>query len=290
MTGSLTTQDPADESWALNRFWHHVDLVDAAANRFRHDAEITMVNARPGATTAVSPTLWGLLRGADVARTLTQGLCTPTVLPALVALGYDVDYDVLRKRGAQPHEPAVISEDAFTLDEVNQSVTLSSHCQLDLGSSAKALTVDWIADDVAARGGCVIEIGGDVAVRGQGPEGPWVIGIADELTVTGHEPRVSFTNGGLATSAVTHRRWRQGDQLVHHIIDPRTGQSAESCYAQASVSADSCLAANAFATAALLWGEEAGYYIAQAGWSARLVRHDGTIDYVGGWPVEKEAA
>ena len=47
--------------------------------------------------------------------------------------------------------------------------------------------------------------------------------------------------------------------------------------------------ANAFATAALFWNEDAGYHIAQAGWSARLVRRDGTLEFVGGWP-EDEAA
>jgi len=44
--------------------------------------------------------------------------------------------------------------------------------------------------------------------------------------------------------------------------------------------------ANAFATAALLWNEDAGYHIAQAGWSARLVRRDGSLEYVGGWPED----
>jgi hypothetical protein len=53
------------------------------------------------------------------------------------------------------------------------------------------------------------------------------------------------------------------------------------------VSADSCVTANAFATAALLWGDDAGYHIGQAGWAGRLVRHDGTIDLVGAWPREE---
>jgi thiamine biosynthesis lipoprotein ApbE len=59
-------------------------------------------------------------------------------------------------------------------------------------------------------------------------------------------------------------------------------------YVTATVSAPSCLAANAFATAALLWGEDAGYHIGQAGWSGRLVRRDGSVDFVGGWPEEEE--
>jgi thiamine biosynthesis lipoprotein len=58
-------------------------------------------------------------------------------------------------------------------------------------------------------------------------------------------------------------------------------------FATVTVSAATCVIANAFATAALLWDEEAGFHIAQAGWSGRLVRHDGSVEFVGGWPHEE---
>ena len=58
-------------------------------------------------------------------------------------------------------------------------------------------------------------------------------------------------------------------------MDPRTGECAHGLYTTATVSASDCVLANAFATAALLWNDDASYHIAQAGWSARLVRRDG---------------
>jgi FAD:protein FMN transferase len=165
-------------------------------------------------------------------------------------------------------------------------VTLAAHCAIDLGASAKALTADRVADDVAVRGGVVVELGGDVAVRGRGPDGPWAIGVADSLSVTGHEPRVSLEHGGVATSSTTTRTWLAGGRTVNHLVDPRTGDCARGPYATATVAAGDCVTANAFATAALLWGEDAGYHIAQAGHSARLVRHGGQVEFVGGWPDE----
>ena len=60
---------------------------------------------------------------------------------------------------------------------------------------------DLIADDVADSGGVVVELGGDVAVRGEGPEGAWAIAISDTLSLDGHEPRVAFGHGGIATSS-----------------------------------------------------------------------------------------
>jgi len=146
---------------------------------------------------------------------------------------------------------------------------------------------DLVAADTAAFGGVVVELGGDLAVRGRGPTGPWVIGVSDSLTITGDEPRVSFTNGGIATSSCVTRSWNAGGTTVNHIIDPRTGSFAKGTYATATVSASSCVVANAFATAALLWDEEAAFHIPQAGWSGRLVRRDGKVDFVGGWPLEE---
>jgi thiamine biosynthesis lipoprotein len=146
-----------------------------------------------------------------------------------------------------------------------------------------------VANDVAPGGGVVVEIGGDVNARGRGPEGPWVIGIAETLIITGDEPRITLKDGAVATSSNEVRTWRRGENLVGHIIDPRTGRSAQSPYAAATVIDADCVAANAFATAALLWGEDAALHIAQAGRSARLVRHDGTVEIVGAWPREEAA-
>ena len=290
LSGSLTTENDADLDFAEQRLWHWINAVDAACNRFDPDSEISRLNRHHDGPVSLSATFELALDAALRASDATNGLCDPTVLPALLALGYDRDYDEL---ATLEHVVAAIpvpapGRGAITLDRENHTVTLAPHCQLDLGASAKALVVDEVANDVATLGGVVVELGGDVAVRGRGPQGPWVIGVAESLTITGREPRVSIASGGIATSSSTTRTWRVGEQVVNHIIDPRTGSFAQSTYAVATISASSCVIANAFATAALLWGEDAGYYISQAGWSGRLVRHDGTVEFVGGWPREEE--
>jgi FAD:protein FMN transferase len=288
LSGTLATQHATQMDFAEERLWYWLDEVDRSCNRFRSDSEISRLNASGGAVTSISSTFQRALRAALDAADATQQLCDPTVLPALLALGYDVDYDELALRDDVELKAPVIPTgvSAIHLDELTHSVQLDAACQLDLGSSAKALLVDLVASDVAPSGGVVVELGGDVAVQGQGPEGPWAIGLSDSLRITGREPRVVVGNGGVATSSITTRTWRAGNVMVNHIVDPRTGSFAKGPYATASVSARSCVLANAFATAALLWGEEAGYRVAQAGWSARLIRHDGTIEFVGGWPEE----
>jgi thiamine biosynthesis lipoprotein len=290
LSGSLSTEHQEQMDFAEERLWHWLNAFDATCNRFRDDSEISRLNRHHGETVAISETLELAIEAALRAGEATEGLCDPTILPALLALGYDRDFDELARRtdtiAQDPVLPLGLS--AIDLDRERHTLTLAPGCQLDLGASAKALVVDLVADDVAPLGGVVVELGGDVAVRGNGPQGPWVIGVAENLDITGHEPRISLRHGGIATSSTATRVWRVGDQVVNHIVDPRTGSFARSLYSTASVTASDCVLANAFATAALLWNEDAGYHIAQAGWSARLVRSDGTVEFVGGWPHEGE--
>ena len=291
MNGSLTTEHAVHEVVARERLWHWLDAVDTACNRFRSDTEITRLNTVHEGPVIVSETFALCLDAALESAAVTEGLCDPTVLDSLLALGYDRDFDELVDTvvTVRDHRPSPGVE-AISFDRGERRVTLREHCTLDLGASAKALVADLVADELAHLGGVVVEIGGDVALRGSGPNGPWVVGIADRLQLFGDEPRVSQLGGGIATSSLPARTWEGRGATINHIIDPRTGYCASGPYATATVSASSCVIANAFSTAALLWGEEASYHIAQAGWSARLVRHDGRVDFVGGWPEEKLSA
>ena len=292
LSGTLATQHATQLRAAEKSLWQRLSEVDAACNRFRQDSELSRLNDSTGEMVAISETLERALVCAHQAYDATQGLCDPSVLPALLALGYDVDFDEL-SRGPEPTLRTPVPATgmgAVTLDLEEHTAALAPGCQLDLGATAKALAADLIADDVAPSGGVVVEIGGDVAVRGPGPDGLWAVGLSDSLHLSGREPRVGIEHGGIATSSIGARTWRASGRVVNHVVDPRTGRCADGPYATATVSANSCVVANAFATAALLWGEDAAYHVAQARLSARLVRRDGSIEYVGGWPVDEELA
>lgn len=288
MSGTLATEHDEHLAVAEERLWHWLGAFDEACNRFRADSELSRLNERKEAR--VSSTFERALQAAIESYEATNGLCDPTVLASLVALGYGVDFSELVRGEATFALPPGKSPGVGAISwDKEGHVELAAGCQLDFGASAKALVADVVADEVAALGGVIVELGGDVAVRGHGPKGPWSIGVSDRLQITGNEPRVSLAGGGLATSSTLERSWRVNGRRVNHIIDPRTGDCAQGPYATATVASSSCVRANAFSTAALLWGEDASYYLAQAGCSARLVRTDGTVEFVGGWP-EDEAA
>jgi thiamine biosynthesis lipoprotein len=289
LTGSLATESAEHFEFANERLWYWIGEIDRACNRFNDDSEIQRLNKSNGQAFEVSPTFEVALDAAIRSSEITGGLCDPTVLSALLQLGYNRDFDELVGQTYINHDQSVPSPgiSAINFDKSSHKVSLNN-CMIDFGASAKALTADLVANDVMKFGGVAVEIGGDVALRGIDPRNPWNIGISDSLSINSTVPSVAMSSGGIATSSLRARSWMVNGETANHIIDPRTGSYARGPYSTASVSAPDCVTANAFATAALLWGEDAGYHIAQSGWSARLVRNNGAVEFIGGWPEDGE--
>ena len=97
---------------------------------------------------------------------------------------------------------------------------------------------------------------------------------------------VALHAGGLATSGTTARSWVHGGRTVHHIIDPWTGGPAAPVWSLVSTAAATCVEANAWSTAAVVWGDDAVGTLTDLGVPARLVRADGRVVHVGDWPTD----
>jgi thiamine biosynthesis lipoprotein len=273
--------------------------IDAACSRFRPDAEIALVNEAQGAPVRVSALLFEAIRVACEVAEATDGAVDPTVGAAIEALGYDRDFDLLDDdQGPEPVSPAAFRPPTIpapgwwrvVLEPRHRTVRVPPGTRLDLGSSAKALVADRAATRIAGalRTGALVSVGGDVAVAGPPPAGGWAIGIATDSSA---EPEhadqvVSISSGGLATSSTRVRTWRRGERTMHHIVDPTTGECAPAYWTLVSATGPTCVDANAASTAALVWGRLAVARLTDMKVPARLVRADGGVVRLNGWPAE----
>ena len=103
-------------------------------------------------------------------------------------------------------------------------------------------------------------------------------------------PIVAITDRGLATSSTSVRRWQTDRGEAHHILEPRTGLPVATPWRTVTVAAATCVDANVASTAALVLGAEAVNRLASARLPARLVRRDGSVVRVAGWPPEESFA
>ena len=272
--------------------------VDAACSRFRRDAELWRVNHARGRRVRVSPLLGEALSVALAAARLTDGDVDPTCGTSLIRLGYDRDFARARRHTSTLRQPAAPAPGwrSVEFDPELREVRVPAGAVLDLGATAKALAADRAAEAIVAELGCgvLVNLGGDIRVAGPAPEDGWRVGIADDVgfdggSGAGQDHVVMIRTGGLATSGTAVRSWRRGSARLHHIIVPATGLPAQSCWRAVSVAAATCVDANTASTAAILRGERAPAWLAGAGLPARLVRHDGTVEIVAGWPASPSA-
>jgi len=282
--------------------------LDLACSRFRADSELVAVgNVARGAsepfTVSVSPLLAEAVAVSLRAAQLTDGDVDPTVGGALSALGYDRDFAELTRPGESAvadHEDAggvivrvIPGWRSVRVDLDRQRLTVPAGVQLDLGATVKGWAADRAAARIAEVLGCgvLVSLGGDTAVAGKPPAGGWRIRVQDRTALPdesadGPSQVVTIRDGGLATSSTAARRWRRGGDVLHHILDPRTGRPAAPVWRTVSVAAATCADANTAATAAIIRGRQALPWLASLRLPARLVAQDGAVHVINGWPQD----
>jgi FAD:protein FMN transferase len=266
--------------------------IDDACSRFGEDSELSRLNARAGEEVAVGALLAEAMAAGLRAARMTDGAVDPTVGAAMSRIGYDRDFASVERSGGPLRLVAerVPGWQVIELDVRRRRARVPRGVQVDLGATAKALASDRAAAAALAetRGGVLVSLGGDIAMAGPPPDGGWRVLVTDRHDAPLDAPGqvVTLTEGGLATSSTTVRRWERGRAVLHHIVDPATGLPAASCWRTVSVGAATCVDANTAATAAIVWGESAVSWLERHRLPARLVRVDGGVVRVAGWPEE----
>jgi thiamine biosynthesis lipoprotein len=291
-TAIVAVTDPASADKAASILREELVAIDVACSRFRDDSEVRALQRANGARVKVSALLFDAISVAcDVARR-TDGAVDPTVGVAIEYLGYDKDFAEVDADGAGLEMAPAPAPGwwQIELDRRARTVRVPPGTHIDLGASAKALVADRAARRIAesVRTGALVSIGGDVATAGGAPGGGWTVGIASDssMPVGAVDQVVSIETGGLASSSTTVRAWRRGGRRLHHIVDPATGDSAPPYWTLVSASGASCVDANAVSTAALVWGGRAVPKLVRLAQPVRLVRHDGQVLTLNGWPSD----
>jgi thiamine biosynthesis lipoprotein len=229
-------------------------------SRFRADSDLSRLNAAAGRPVVVPPALWEVLGVAlDMARQ-SEGLVQPAILAALEAAGYDRSFDQLAPAMAGAPAPTLPADwRALRLDRHTRTVTLPAGVRLDLGGVAKGWAASQAARRLAKAGPALVDAGGDVAVSGPLADGSaWPIAIANPFAPEESLGLVLLAQGAVATSGRDYRRWTRDGVEQHHIIDPRSGQPAQTDILSATVVAPDGPTAEMAAKVALILGSRAG--------------------------------
>jgi thiamine biosynthesis lipoprotein len=262
--------DTSDDAGALDAAEAEFHRLERRLSRFLDDSELSRLN-RDGSIEA-GPDLLRVVTLALAARVRTGGRFDPTVHDAVVGAGYDRSFEQVPADAGAAARPAPANGHIAVS---GSRIRLARGVRLDLGGIGKGYAAERAADLLAVAGPCLVNAGGDVATRG----GTWPIGVE-----TAGEPlTLELRGAGLATSGRDRRRWRRNGRELHHLIDPATGEPAESDVVRVTVVADDAVDAEVKAKSLFLAGARNAVAEADAeGIPAVVVTEGGSTLLAGG--------
>ena len=212
----------ADAAWAA--VVAEFEAAEEAMSRFRGWSGLMTLNdaAGSGVLTRVDRRLRAALVAADRAGRITGGRFDARILG---------DLERLRAGGATRTGPGPTFDGRSWLTVRGRSDHVALDVPVDLDGIGKGLALRWAWDrarrDLRPTDGALLEAGGDLVASTPSPDiGPWRIGVEDPAADFGVDPLavVAVERGAVATSSVAVHRWSVGDRVVHHLIDPTTGE------------------------------------------------------------------
>jgi len=227
----LWSDDKAKGDAAITSVFDDMKRIDRLMSTWKEDTEISLVN-REGSKhpVKISRELFRLLQVSVQYSELTHGAFDITY----ASVGYLYDF----KKGVHPDQKAIdaalpgINWRHMILDAKKTTVYFTRPgMRIDLGGIAKGYSVDRGIEILQKQGitRAMVNAGGDTRIIGDRFGKPWVVGVRDP----DHEGKVflrlPLTDTAFSTSGDYERYFDEDGKRFHHIIDPKTGDSARKC-------------------------------------------------------------
>lgn len=261
-----------------------VAAVNSSMSTYDPESELSKFNM--SASTApfgISPMLLEVLSEAQATGALTNGAFDVTIGPLVNAWGFGPDKD---KPAPTVAEIAALKNrlgiDKLSIDTAAKTVRKTqADVYVDLSAIAKGYGVDRVAAALDALGhtNYMVEVGGEIRAKGRNKAGnPWRVGV--EVPVSGQQRRVqtvvALSDHAMATSGDYRNYIERDGKRLSHTIDPRTGHPVEHTAASVTVVSETCMTADALATALNVLGPKQGMALAEAkGWAVLMLIREG---------------
>ncbi len=242
-----------------------IDELEAQLTVYRDSSELAAINRRAAdGPVEVEPRLFELLVLATGLNAETGGAFDITTGPLTKVWGF------FSRRGAVPDADdlqravSAVGSQYLRLNAQQRTIQFERPgMELNLGAIGKGYALDRAGELLDAAGLTSYLLHGgqsSVLVRGrqagQGDAtGHWTVGLGDPTRPGRQLAHMDLTNQALATSGSRVQSFREGGRRYGHILDPRTGQPAQSVLS-ATVIARSAAVADAISTAFFILGVE----------------------------------
>lgn len=236
-------------------------------------SELSIINKQSsqlaGQWLTVSADLMSVLQDAEQVNRYSIGRMDVTVGPLVNLWGFGAQHhDQVPEAEAINEAMATVGMRHLELKPETNQIRMDQPLYIDLSSVAKGWAVDDIGLLLEAMGisDYLVEIGGEVRVRGKKPTGDWRIAIERPVMEVGQSVQKIIAPGDMAvaTSGDYRNYFEKEGRRYSHTIDPQTGYPINHTLASVTVVMPTCSLADAWATALNVAGPEAGMALAEA--------------------------
>lgn len=247
-----------------------VDRVDRQMSSWRPDSDLMRFNvAPPGTWVALPPELMRVLaRGLEIGRA-SDGAFDIGLGSLVHAWGFGaargaLDPEAIKAALGEALPPAYA---VLELDLASGQARRHARFALDLSGIAKGFAVDEMMRTVESFGiaDALVSLDGELKARGIKADGtPWLVAVErPDYALRSAMGVIELRNAAIATSG-DYRHWiNLGGRRLSHTMDRARGGPADNGVASVSVVAESCMDADAWATALMVLGPAKGEALAQ---------------------------
>ncbi len=262
-----------------------MEEVNQGMSPYLETSELSLLN-RKAATEAiaVSDELFSIIQRSLYYSEITSGAFDITY----ASVGYLYNF----RKSVRPTVPQVTEQLAGVdyrhsiVSENNRSIHFKhADVRIDLGGIAKGYAVDKAIEAAIALGvdNILVSAGGDTRIVGDRQGRPWVIGVRHPMDKQRVIAKIPLANEALSTSGDYERYFDEDGVRYHHIIDPKTGDSARSVRA-VTILGPLAIDTDALSTSVFVLGPEKGLELVESltEIEAIIVNQQGNLLYSSG--------
>ena len=234
-----------------------LDDIDKQMSVFRQESEVSKINQLPkGKTVVLSDEMSLVLKAAKKVWNQSNGIFDPTLgrVIDLWGFGPNKTKDIPSEKELQKAMSGAGFQKIKLKDNFHQLEKTANNTILNLSAIAKGYAVDELALLLDAQGydHYVVEIGGEVKTKGfrSANQEPWTIGVSKPTKDSTENMLIlSLSNIAVATSGNYRNFHEYNSKTYAHTISAKTGKPVLTNILSVSVFHDSCMYADAYATA-----------------------------------------
>ncbi len=242
---------------ALGACKRRIEELDTICTVEGSDAPFAQANSHGDGRYSLPDDAYVLLEGACALAHETGDACTPALFGLTHAWGFTRgDYRLPSAEEIEALIPRCKTE-YIGLNPADKSFSCTQGAQIDVGAYAKGFVADELMDILEDAGisSALFDLGGNITAWGTKPDGkPWKVGVRDPEQSDDYLGVLYLANKTVSTSGAYQRNFEAEGKMWHHIIDPKTGYSADTDIASVSVVSSGGLRADGLSTALFVMG------------------------------------